>query len=256
MRAFRAKISRKRAGPSTSSSESHASADQSHIEAKSLEASIKGAPDKRDPIASTTQDVPASGALLARPKGTLSKDYSIDTCLVLDVPLEIEYISGPSRTSADEYSLSLFAVPSQSPRLPCTQRTERAFQGLKNAVQTFEHQYAMRKLNSADSTEWDDESITTALRQATQGTVFEASRAFGKAIETTVTKGANTVEEKTKRRSISGFVGKLFPLLKVLLSVGEAAAQVYPVSRFNLNYRALAVFPPLLYCVVLSSSWR
>jgi hypothetical protein len=68
--------------------------------------------------------------------------------------------------------------------------------------------------------------ITTALRQAAQGTVFEASKAFGKAIATTVTKGVNTAEERTKRRTISGFVGKLFPLLKVLLSVGEAAAQV------------------------------
>ena len=225
MRAFRAKISRKRASSPASSSESHASADR-RLDAESLAENIKGATNIRDLNTSTTRDITAKDSVLARPKGTQPK-ASIDTCVVPDVPLEIEYLSGASRSSSDEYSLSVFAVASQSPRLPCTPRTERALQCLKNAVQTFEHQYAIRKLNApADSTEWDDEMITTALRQATQGTVFEASKAFGKAIATTVAKGVNTVEEKTKRRTISGFVGKLFPLLKVLISVGEAAAQV------------------------------
>jgi hypothetical protein len=150
-----------------------------------------------------------------------SQNYSINP-----VDLPIEYNPRVS-SSPDEHILSAFAVALQSPTIPrSTPKTERAFQILKTAVQEFEQQYASRRTKAANSIEWDDDAITTALRQGTQGNVFEASIAFGKSIAATITKEEKKVEEETSKLSISGFIAKLFPLLKILLSVGETAAQV------------------------------
>jgi hypothetical protein len=73
MRAFRAKISRKRASSSTSSAESHATADRL-LEAKGLAGqSTKEAANIRDHDTSTTRDITAEDSVLVRPKGTQPK---------------------------------------------------------------------------------------------------------------------------------------------------------------------------------------
>lgn len=141
-----------------------------------------------------------------------------------DLPINLEYIS--AGVSPETRNLSVFTVSLQSPKLPRTPKTERAFEALKTAVEKFEQEYATRKLKAAGSTEWDDDLIAKVLQRGTQGNVFEASIAFGKSIAATLTKREKALEQETGKPSISGFVMKLFPLLKVLLSIGEAAAQV------------------------------
>ena len=68
-----------------------------------------------------------------------------------------------------------------------------------------------------------------ALQQATHGSICDAAVMFGNAISATVAQKAS-LKDETWKGSISGFAGKLYPLVKVLITLGSAAAQVrYPL---------------------------
>jgi hypothetical protein len=104
---------------------------------------------------------------------------------------------------------------------------ERALQRLNESLKEFEQTYASHHIGDVVVHNWDDESISMLMQEVTPGGLFGAAVAFGNAITETVTQKTELDGVVKQKRSILvGFVGKLLPLIKVLLIVGDAAAQV------------------------------
>jgi hypothetical protein len=148
------------------------------------------------------------------------------TCLVRNDLLHLDTFFG-ELPSPKELKGFVTSLESNSQHITHTKRLERALQRLNESLKEFEQTYDAQHIGEVVVHKWDDESISMLMQEVTPGGLFGVAVGFGNAItETVAQKTELDGVDKRKRSILIGFVGKLLPLIKVLLVVGDAAAQV------------------------------
>ena len=167
----------------------------------------------------------------------------------VDLPIQLDALSGQPPTPKET---QLYATHARlkSQNFAQGEKAARALRRLHDSVQSFERKYDIRKSkgDTAGLSDWDDKSLLKALGQAAPKNIFEASQVFRSAIQTTVTHMSSTGEE-TRKKAILNFIVKLFPLVKILITLGEVAAQVQRFSGLTLSMCSDFGLRPCCSCV-------
>lgn len=140
-------------------------------------------------------------------------------------------------------------------------RVQISLQRLEDAANKFEQTYSDYKKKTGNIILWNDSSISTILdRGMEKVNVFEKAAAVSHVINETLKNRDMSNPEKINplAKSISGFIARMFPFIRILLELGGTTAQVLHNSDCNCAdyHRPEVVCLQLLFYAELSPLWK